>query len=67
MLAALLAGLLMPSFFTGIPLRKRDTFLAEHDSNYRPVMTRHVLWHATYIGLGFLSNSYVSGYKDSQA
>ncbi|SRR5579884_61108 len=63
----LLLGIILPLAYAKILLHRRDTFLAAQSQDFHPVLERHLLWHTVYVGLGYLSNPYVHGWKDTLA
>ncbi len=67
LMAAILLGVALVKVSV-IPLeQKRNAFLENHGESHAELVTRHVLWHSAYIGLGFLSNPYIPGYCDEVA
>lgn len=67
LVAALLVGAVIPRLYFIHLLHSRDTYLYRHDPGYLPTSGTHPFWHSVYIGFGFLSNPYVSAYKDEVA
>jgi hypothetical protein len=67
MLITLLVGMSLPLLYAQLPLHERDRFLSLHQPGYRPPLSHHLLWHTAYVGLGFLTNPYVSAWRDSVA
>jgi hypothetical protein len=65
--AALLIGVGLPSFYAQLALQERDKFLVHHQSGYKQPLNHHVLWHTAYLGLAYLTNPYVSAWRDSAA
>jgi hypothetical protein len=66
-LAALFAGLLIPTVYFHSLVGERDRYLAEIRPGYEPVTARHPLWHNVYIGFGFLRNVHGIRYSDDIA
>jgi hypothetical protein len=61
-----IVGLLLPAWYTRTLLDARDAYLQKH--GYTSVGARHhVVWHVIYIGLGYISNNVVPGYRDEFA
>ncbi len=69
LLAALSAGFAIPNGYFHALLSRRDAFLAASQPDYVQTVDRHSIWHALYIGLGYLKdNPYVpGGYRDESA
>jgi hypothetical protein len=68
LLAALAAGFLVSVVHFDSLLARRDAFLAASQPGYTQTVDRHSVWHAFYIGLGYLKgNPYVPGYGDEVA
>ncbi len=57
----------LPLLYAEFPLHERDSFLAQHQAGYRVALNHHLFWHAAYLGLGYLTNSYVPAVRDSVA
>jgi hypothetical protein len=67
LITALLAGIVpVALMFHGI-CTKRDEFLRRQPGAVVETAGGHVFWHSVYIGLGFISNSEVSAYRDDVA
>lgn len=47
-------------------VHRRDAYLSAQDNAYH-LSARHVIWHSTYAGLGFLENDYGLKYDDATA
>jgi hypothetical protein len=60
----LLAGMSLPLLYAQFPLRERDRFLAVHQTGYRGSLNHHLFWHTAYLGLSYLTNPYVSAWRD---
>jgi hypothetical protein len=68
LLAALFAGLAVSVAYFDTLLARRDAFLATAEPGYTQTVDHHSIWHALYIGLGFIKNNpYVAGYRDELA
>lgn len=68
LLAALVAGFAISVGYFDSLLAHRDAFLAASQPGYIHTVDRHSIWHALYIGLGYLKdNPYVPGYRDEVA
>jgi hypothetical protein len=65
--ATLLIGMGLPLLYAQFPLHERDSFLALHQAGYRVAVNHHLFWHAAYLGLAYLTNPYVSAFRDSVA
>ena len=61
----LLIGMTLPLLYAQLPLRERERFLAAHPPAYTGSLNHHLLWHAAYFGLSYLTNPYVSTLRDS--
>lgn len=57
----------IPNFFKKEIVNKRDNFIKINAPDKYVNRSNHVIWHSIYIGLGFVSNKYVSEYNDQQA
>jgi hypothetical protein len=68
LLAALFAGFAIPvAFFNGM-IAGRNAFLAASEPGYTQTVDHHSIWHALYIGLGYIKgNPYVADYRDEIA
>lgn len=63
---SLTLGVLISTSFFHILLNSRDSYLLQHES--RPAAEKHhIFWHSVYIGLGFIDNPFVDGYRDQVA
>jgi hypothetical protein len=60
-------GLSLPLLYARLPLHERDHFLIRNDPHYRSTINHHLIWHTTYLGLAYLTNPYVSDWRDSVA
>jgi len=68
LLAALFAGFAVSVAYFDTLLARRDAFLAAAEPGYTQTVDHHSIWHALYIGLGFIKNNpYVAGYRDELA
>ena len=65
LLSILLIGMTLPLLYAQLPLRERERFLAAHPPAYTGSLNHHLLWHAAYFGLSYLTNPYVSTLRDS--
>ncbi len=65
LVAALIAGFVLPIFYSRLVLRERDQYLHSVDASYYPQRSQHVFWHTAYIGLGYLNNPYVPAWRDA--
>jgi hypothetical protein len=65
LVAGLIAGFVLPIFYSRIILRERDQYLRSVDADYYPQRSQHVFWHTAYIGLGYLNNPYVPAWRDA--
>jgi hypothetical protein len=65
--ATLLIGMSLPLIYAQLPLRERDRFLGTHQPGYRGSLNHHLFWHVAYLGLSYLTNPYVPGWRDSAA
>jgi hypothetical protein len=54
----------LPLIYARFPLRERDRFLATHQTGYRGSLNHHLFWHTAYLGLSYLTNPYVSAWRD---
>jgi hypothetical protein len=63
----LVTGMTLPLLYSTFPIHQRDRFLVRHQPGYRPSLNHHLLWHTAYVGLGYLTNPYVSAWQDSLA
>jgi hypothetical protein len=66
-LAAVAAGLLIPTVCFHSIVAERDRYLAEVRPGYEPVTARHPVWHNVYLGFGFLRNDHSITYLDDVA
>jgi hypothetical protein len=57
----------LPLLYAEFPLHQRDSFLALHQADHRVALNHHLFWHTAYLGLGYLTNPYVSAFQDSVA
>lgn len=57
----------IPNFLKKEIINKRDSYIKVNATDKYVDRSNHVIWHSIYIGLGFISNKYVSEYKDQQA
>lgn len=64
LIIVMLIGIAMPLTYANILRHRRNAFLAAQTSNFQPALDHHLLWHTVYVGLGYLNNPYVSGWKD---
>jgi hypothetical protein len=62
--ATLLIGMSLPLIYEQFPLHERDRFLVTHLPGYQPSLNHHLFWHTAYLGLSYLTNPYVSGWRD---
>jgi hypothetical protein len=68
LLAALLAGMTVSVAYFDALLARRDAYVATVQPLYTPTVDHHSIWHALYIGLGFIKNNpYVPDYRDEVA
>jgi len=68
LLAALFAGMAISVAYFDVLLARRDAFLASAEPAYTQTVDHHSIWHALYIGLGYIKNNpYVAGYRDELA
>lgn len=65
--AALAAGFLAATAITQVSISRRDDFLRATNSAYEAPSRNHGFWLKTYMGLGFLANPYVSGFRNDVA
>lgn len=69
--AVVIAFILMISFMPNSVkdsiVHKRDNFIKVTAPDKYVDRSNHVIWHSIYIGLGFISNKYVSSYNDKEA
>jgi hypothetical protein len=63
----LLIGMSLPLIYAQFPLHERDRFLAAHIPGYQPSLSHHLFWHPAYLGLSYLTNPYVSAWRDLDA
>lgn len=61
------AGMLVPNVMFHNALARREGFLAQTCPQYPLLQRRHVLWHAVYLGFGYLQNDLGIQYKDEDA
>jgi hypothetical protein len=54
----LLSGVLLPKVFFSRLAAERDAFLISQCPEYAGLPRQHPLWHAVYMGLGYLQNDY---------
>jgi hypothetical protein len=64
LILTLMTGISLPLLYARFPIKARDRFLAAHLSNYQPPLNQHLLWHTAYLGLSYLTNPYVSAWRD---
>jgi hypothetical protein len=62
--ATLLIGMSLPSLYEQFPLHEHDRFLVTHRPGYQPSLSHHLFWHTAYLGLSYLTNPYVSAWRD---
>lgn len=67
LLAALFAGFVVSVLYFSTLLARRDAFLVAAQPGYTQTVDHHSVWHSMYIGLGFIRNPYVAGYRDEVA
>jgi len=68
LLIALMAGFALSVAYFDSLIARRDAFLAASQPGYTQTVDHHSIWHALYIGLGYLKdNPYVPGYRDEVA
>ena len=65
--ALVVLGLATPILAANQALRYRDAYLHSVDHSYSPPSHHHVFWHTAYLGLGFIQNEVVPGYRDEVA
>lgn len=65
--AILLIGASLPLLYAQYPLQERDRFLVRHQPGYHSSLNHHLFWHTVYVGLSYLTNPYVSAWRDSEA
>jgi hypothetical protein len=65
--ATLLIGMSLPLLYEQFPLHERDRFLVTHRPGYQPSLSHHLFWHTAYLGLSYLTNPYVSAWRDLDA
>jgi len=64
---AAIAGLLLPISYSRLVVQARNTYLQKQAYGSTTGTPHHVFWHVIYVGLGFLSNDVVPGYRDEIA
>jgi hypothetical protein len=64
-LAAIL-GVLVPVVYGRILLNRRDEYLKTHGQSVT-AFRQHPFWHTIYLGLGYINNDVVPGYRDELA
>ena len=68
LLTALVAGFAVSVAYFDSLLARRDAFLVASQPGYTQTVDHHSIWHALYIGLGYVKdNPYVPGYRDEVA
>lgn len=65
--SSLLFGMGLTLLYAQMQIHKRDGFLAAQHLAYRPTLNHHLFWHTAYLGLSYLTNPYVSAWRDSVA
>ena len=65
LLVCLGLGLLAPKLFLGRLIARRDAYLSARCPEYNAHVSRHLLWHAVYAGMGYLQNDYGLRWEDS--
>lgn len=63
----LLIGMSLPLLYEQFPLHERDRFLVTHLPGYQPSLSHHLFWHTAYLGLSYLTNPYVTAWRDLSA
>jgi hypothetical protein len=58
-------GLLGPKVLFTRAVAERDAFLRAQCPGYTALAARHLVWHAAYLGLGFLQNDYGISWNDA--
>lgn len=66
-ISLLLLAFAVPNSFMRALVNQRDAFLRRTTAGYEPALSRHLLWHTAYVGLGYLSNPVIPGYRDEVA
>lgn len=64
LIAMLALGFAIPILYSKFILYERDTYLNNLVPGYQPQTSHHLFWHTVYVGLGFLNNPYVAGWRD---
>jgi hypothetical protein len=64
---AAIMGCLLPLYYSRRVLDARDTYLQRQAYGSATATRQHVFWHVIYLGLGYLSNDVVPGYRDEIA
>jgi hypothetical protein len=68
LLMALVAGFALSVAYFDTLLARRDAFLTASQPGYTQTVDHHSIWHALYIGLGYVKNNpYVPAYSDEAA
>jgi len=64
---AAVLGLLIPLGYSRKLLVQRDTYLRDHGYTSVVGLGQHGFWHVVYLGLGYVNNDVVPGYRDEFA
>ncbi len=62
--AALIAGFVVPTVYFHTLKVRRDAFLAAVQPDSIRLLDRHPFWHSVYLGFSVVPNKYVTGYQD---
>jgi hypothetical protein len=65
--SAAILGVLVPAVYCGILLNTRDAYLKKHGHGVTTAFRQHPFWHTIYLGLGYINNDVVPGYRDELA
>ena len=64
---AAMLGLFIPVSYSRALLQQRDVYLQIHGYNEVAGLRQHGFWHVIYLGLGYVNNDVVPGYRDEFA
>jgi hypothetical protein len=64
LMAALIAGFVVPAVYLHTLKVRRDAFLAAVQPDAIRLLDRHPFWHSVYLGFSVVPNKYVTGYQD---
>lgn len=64
LVAALIAGFVVPTVYFHTLKVRRDAFLAAVQPDSIRLLDRHPFWHSVYLGFSVVPNKYVTGYQD---